>query len=74
MPTAEELASFLYSTYIVPKLTEQPSFFLFREQFYHQYYHAHLVSFFQSNLGTTCISFSQVDSMISAALRLLGFE
>ena len=74
MPTAEELASFLYSTYIVPKLTENPSFFQCREQFYHKYYHAHLISFFQSNLGTTCISFSQVDTMIFAALRLLGFD
>ena len=74
MPTAEELASFLYSTYIVPKLTENPSFFQCREQFYHKYYHAHLISFFQSNLGSTCISFSQVDTMIFAALRLLGFD
>ena len=74
MPTAEELASFLYSTYIVPKLTENPSFFLCREQFYYKYYHAHLISFFQTNLGTTCISFSQVDTMIFAALHLLGFD
>ena len=74
MPTAEELASFLYSTYIVPKLTENPSFFQCREQFYQKYYHAHLISFFQSNLGSTCISFSQVDTMIFAALRLLGFD
>ena len=74
MPTAEELASFLYSTYIVPKLTESPSFFLCREQFYHKYYHAHLISFFQSNLGTTCMSYSQVDTMIFAALHLLGFN
>ena len=74
MPSAEELASFLYSTYIVPKLTETPSFFLCREQFYHKYYHAHLISFFQSNLGTTCMSYSQVDTMIFAALHLLGFN
>ena len=74
MPTSEELASFLYSTYIVPKLTENPSFFQCREQFYHQYNHAHLISFCQSNLGSTCISFSQVDTMILAAHRLLGFD
>jgi hypothetical protein len=74
MPTSEELASFLYSTYIVPKLTENPSFFQCREQFYQKYYHAHLISFFQSNLKSTCISFSQVDTMIFAALRLLGFD
>jgi hypothetical protein len=74
MPTAEELASFLYSTYIVPKLTENSSFFLCREQLYHKYYHTHLISFFQSNLGTTCMSYSQVDTMIFAALHLLGFN
>lgn len=74
MPTAEDLASFLYSTYIVPKLNESPSFFRCREQFYHKYYHAHLISFFQSNLGTTCMSYSQVDTMIFAALHLLGFN
>lgn len=74
MPTAEDLASFLYSTYILPKLTEHSSFIQCREQFYHQYYHTHLTSFFQSNLGSTCISYSQVDTMIIAALRLLGFD
>lgn len=74
MPTAEELASFLYSTYIVPKLTEHQSFNVCREQLYQKYYHAHLISFFHSNLGTTCITFTQIDSMISAALRLLGFD
>ena len=74
MPTAEELASFLYSNYIVPKISEHSSFFLCREQFYHQYYHAHLITFFKSNLGTTCISYSQVDTMILAALHLLGFD
>lgn len=74
MPTAEELASFLYSNYIVPKLSEYPSFFLCRDQFYNKFYHSQLISFFQSNLGSTCISFSQVDTMIFAALRLLGFD
>ena len=73
MPTAEELASFLYSTYILPKISENSSFVQCREQLFQQYYHAHLLSFFQSNLGTTCISYSQVDTMILAALRLLGF-
>jgi hypothetical protein len=74
MPTAEELASFLYSSYIVPKLTETSSFFQCREQFYQKYYHAHLISFFKSNLGTTCMSYSQVDTMLFAALHLLGFN
>ena len=73
MPTPDELASFVCTTFIIPKLTENKSFFPCREQFFHQYYHTHLVSFFQVNIGTTCISFSQLVSLIVTALHLLGF-
>ena len=74
MPTPDELASFICTTIIIPKLTENKSFFLCREQFFHQYYHTHLVSFFQVNIGTTCVSFSQLDTSIVTALHLLGFD
>ena len=43
IPTAEELASFLYSTYIVPKITENYSFVLCREQLFH--HTSHLIRF-----------------------------
>ena len=74
MPTPDELASFICITFIVPKLTENESFFLCREQFFHQYYYTHLVSFFQVNIGTTCVSFSQLDTLIVTALHVLGFD
>ena len=74
MPTPDELASFICTTFIIPKLTENKSFFLCREQFFHQYYHSHLVSFFQLNIGTTCVSFFQLDTLIVTALHLPGFE
>ena len=64
MPTAEELASFLYSNYLAPKLFEYHLFFLCREQFYNKFYYSQLISFFQYNLGSTCISFFQVDTII----------
>ena len=74
MPTPDELASFIDSSFIIPKLRENKSFFLCREQFFHQYYHAHLLSFFKSNIETTCVSFSQLDTLIISALNLLGFD
>ena len=74
MPTPDDLASFICTTFIIPKLTENKSFFLCREQFFHQYYHTHLVSFFQVNIGTTCVSFFQLDTLIVTALHLPGFE
>ena len=74
MPTPDELASFIYAFFITPILSENKSFFLCREQFFHQYYHAHLLSFFKSNIGTTCVSFSQLDTLIISALNLLGFD
>lgn len=46
IPAAEQIASLLYTTYIVYKLIEHRSFFLFCEQLYHKYYHANLISFF----------------------------
>ena len=74
MPTPDELASFICTTFLIPKLTENKSFFLCREQFFHQYYHTNLVSFFQVNIATTCVSFSQLGTLIVTALHLLGFD
>ena len=74
MPTPDELASFICTTFIIPKLTYNKSFFLCREQFVHQYYHTHLDSFFQVTIGTTCVSFSKLDTLIVTALHLLGFD
>ena len=37
MPTPDELTSFICTTFIIPKLTENKSFFLCREQLFHQY-------------------------------------
>ena len=74
MPTPHELASIIYSSFIIPKLSENKSFFLCCEQFFHQYYHAHLLSFFKSNIETTCVLFSQLDTLIKSALNLLGFD
>ena len=74
VPTPDSLASFLYSNFIIPKLTENKSFFLCQNQFFHQYYHPHLVTFFQLNIGTTCLTFSQLDTLIVTALQLLGFD
>ena len=74
MPTPDDLALFICNTFIIPKLTENKSLFLCRKQFFHQYYHTHLVSFCQVNIGTTCVSFSQLDTLIVTALHLLGFD
>ena len=62
MPTPDELASFICNTFIIPKLTENKPFLLCRDQLFHQYYHTHLVLFFRVNIGTTCVSFSQLDT------------
>ena len=74
MPMPDVLASFIYSSFIIPKLSENKSFFLCREQFFQEYYHAHLVSFFKFNIGNTCVSFSQLDTLIISALNHLGFD
>ena len=74
MPTPNDLASFIYSSFILSKLSENKSFFICREQFFHQYYHAHLRSYFKSNIGTTCVSFSQLDTLIISSRNLLGFD
>ena len=64
------LASFIYCNFIIPKLTKNTSFSLCREQFFHQYYHPHLVLFFQLNIGGTCLTFSLLDALIVSALHL----
>ena len=74
MPMPDELASFIYYSFIIPKLSENKSFFLCREKFFQEYYHAHLVSFFKYKIENTCLSFSQLDTLIISGLNLFGFE
>ena len=74
MPTPDELVLFICTTLFIPKLTENKSFFLCREQFKDQYYHTRLVSFFQVNIGTTCVYFFQLETLIVTALHFPGFD
>ena len=67
------LASFIYSSIIIPNVSKNKSF-LCREQFFHQYYHAYPLSVFKFNIETTCVSFSQIDTLIISKLNFLGFN
>ena len=73
-PSPNELASFIWSNYIIAKLTDNQSLYFCREQFFHQFYQNQLVSFFQATLGTTPVSYSQLDNLIITAIHLFGFN
>ena len=72
IPTSDELATFIWTNYIIHKMSDHQSF-LCREQFLQQFYR-NLVSFFQINLHTTNVSYFQLDNLIIAALHFLGFD
>ena len=43
IPTPDELATFIWTNYIITKLSDFQSYFLCREQFFHQFYRSNLV-------------------------------
>ena len=73
-PYLEELATFIWSNFIITKLDNHQSYFLCRENHFHKFYHDKLVSFLQAHLTTASVSYSQIDNLIITVLNLLCFN
>ena len=76
-PTAEELASFIFTNSILPHLTSASSSPLHnqcQENIFRTYYLPQLISFLQSSLAHRSLSYKEINSLVSSSLTLLGYN
>ena len=73
-PSSSDLASLIYSTYILDQLKSNSNLELnLHKNFFRKFYYRQLISFLDNALSPQPYSYKSLDSIISTGLRFLGF-